>query len=500
MQLHYKIVIMFIGSLWLINLLYAMPMEPALPPSQGVEVLATPQEQNVLASSITPVMSSVVDNAMMTTSGIDSAMQQKTGDQGVTGNINQIITQIVSTKKLLKGQINELDNKLSEVRASIAIIRKNSTDILSKTQEADAQALLNISNAELSKITTNQKFINDVFLPAFDGNITKIKALLTEGQAAFNTRQENEQASIVSQAQAPIISAPIQQDMIQEAIKQSPQLSEKRSVEKGNTVSSFVGAVIQKIADFFIGLKNIIMPDKKQVSVQDKKKMVNIENNQKTSTKNMVVLQLKEADEAIKQLDEQQKTIDKKLLSLEQNTTTFINALQAIPQRTCISTISQELSREAISQDPKWKQLAMFIVSGLLDATASIVKGIKYVFNTIYDLFFSRIISRFVTSVQEKIKVDGKKESLQHQELKTKIVTQEKVSNFTSSLPVAVPDSANIQPLLPELAPAMSSLVTTTTTGPDMMQQPTPDNRALPQVSAQQPVQQAGDMPGMPMV
>ncbi len=266
MQLHYKIVIMFIGSLWLINLLYAMPMEPALPPSQGVEVLATPQEQNVLASSITPVMSSVVDNAMMTTSGIDSAMQQKTGDQGVTGNINQIITQIVSTKKLLKGQINELDNKLSEVRASIAIIRKNSTDILSKTQEADAQALLNISNAELSKITTNQKFINDVFLPAFDGNITKIKALLTEGQAAFNTRQENEQASIVSQAQAPIISAPIQQDMIQEAIKQSPQLSEKRSVEKGNTVSSFVGAVIQKIADFFIGLKNIIMPDKKQDS------------------------------------------------------------------------------------------------------------------------------------------------------------------------------------------------------------------------------------------
>jgi Na+-transporting methylmalonyl-CoA/oxaloacetate decarboxylase gamma subunit len=415
--------------------------------------------------------------------------------------LNQIIDEIKTTKKTLKDQIKQLDDKLNETRADVASMRKNSSEILSKAQEAEAQALLTTINTGLSKISTTQTFVSGDFSRTFEGNITKIQSLIEQGQGVIKTLQAKGYQYQILQAQIQSIEEKTKEIAAKEALAKEKLAAQPKKEGIWDTITDFFAKAALRIKKFFIGIKNIFAPESKDLkdvkktpeSVDVKKKVTEAAVSPSTptptvssTTQNLITSQLKEADTTIKQLEDQQKSIDQKLASLEQSTTNFIESLKSIHP---VAKSTAQLIKEEHSQEPTWKRLILFVTSEILDAVAFMVNGIKFVFKTIYNYFFSEIVNRFVGDVKEKIKEDEAKEKQSQTKRDKGIAT-------TAGSTVNNPPQQTQSP--PPVESSSGVMPSTTMSTPAQASAPSSMPSSMPTQLPSTPTP-AGGMPSMPM-
>ncbi len=329
--------------------------------------------------------------------------------------IDPILEEIQNTKKAIKDQIKQLDDKLAEARNEVATMRKNSSDILAKAQETEAQALLNTINASTAKITATQSFIDGDFSRTFDGNIAKIQAAIQKGQSLIKSLQEKGYQQQIAQAQIKAMEDNAKPAAEAEAAAKSIAKKQQTQGFTWDSVTKFFAKVVRRIKRVFEAepeLAKGTQPKKNEapIDVAEKKKIVepiiattppSITPTISPITQGLITSQLNSAETTMKKLDEQQRAIGEKLLSLEKSTTTLVDTLKGVQP-------AEKLTEKA--KEPQWKRIAMLITSEILDGIAFIVSGIKYIVTSIYDYFFSGMVNRVVSDVKEKIKEDDKQQ------------------------------------------------------------------------------------------
>lgn len=370
--------------------------------------------------------------------------------------LNQVVEGIKTAKKALKDQIKQLDDKLAEARAEVAGMRKNSTEILAKAQEAEAQTLLNTMTESLKKVSASQAAIAGDFSKTFDDNITKIQNLIKQGQDIVKALQAKGTQQQISQAQQQAV-----EEITKPAAKEATVTAQPKTEGFWGSITEFLAKAIRHIKKFFTTAKTIISPETKEAV---KKKIGEPGTGPagpttaptvataavstatvSTATQNLITTKLNEADATIKQLETQQKSIDQKLLLLDQNTANFTDALKNIQ--------STATPQEVSPQEPKWKRLIMFIFSQMLDVVDFVLGGIRTGIKTIYGYFFAPTVNQFVSDVKEKIKEEELKEQkpLAKKDEKAKATESTKLPEPQSSTPAQTAQTpVTSQPVTPQ--------------------------------------------------
>lgn len=404
-----------------------MPMSgtpPSQPAAAPTATVASPTPMGMPTNATTPqppaaqgmpsAMPSGMPTAMPTSTTTPTATSTEVAQQEIT-QLNQIIENIKTAKKELKDQLKQIDDKLSETRTDIAGMRKSSSEILSKAQEADAQALLNTINASLTKVSATQTLVTGDLLRSFDGNIAKIQSLIEQGQALVKTIQAKGYQHQIAQSQLQTLEEKTKATAAAQAAAKEKLEAQKKQAGVWHSITGFFAKATHRIKNFFIGIKKIFTGEDKETKTTRSKQPRSLDVKKKTAeqpatiastvlpaTQQLITTQLAAAETSLKQLDEHQKAIEQKLSSLDQNTAGFAETLKLMQP-------TSKPSKADESHEPKWKQVAMFITSEFLDACAFVVSGVKFVLKTIYDYFFAGIINRFVGDVKEKIKEEESK-------------------------------------------------------------------------------------------
>ncbi len=469
-----------------------MPSTPPPPAMPGV-MPGTPPP--ALPATIPGAPSASTLGQPVPTAG--AAMQA--GAQQEINQLNKIIEDIQNAKKALKDQIKQLDDKINEARTEVASMRKKSSEILSKAQESEAQALLNTINTGLGKITATQTQLSGDFSKTFNDTATKIQNLIQQGQDVVKSLIAKGYQYQITQAQMQTLEEKTKTTAAQEAQKKAAAIAAQKKTDGiWGSITQFFAKAISRIKKIFTRAQDIVTSDK-QASPKEvvKKKIVEPAPQPTTgviptvssNTKTLITTQLAAADTTIKQIETQQKTIEQKLQSLDQSTTSFIDALKNIQTKPVAARTRQEETTE-----PKWKRLSMLVFSELLDATAYVLGGIKYVFMSIYHYFFAPTVQRLVSDEKEKIKEEEK--SIKKTQTKEAKSAPKPTSPPAPSTPPNQLAPATTPNVTPPPVPASTGMPGATPPPPPS----TPTSGmpgAMPSPSA---MPEAGGMMGMPMM
>lgn len=384
------------------------PQTPPAPLQTITPVVPTPPATPAVQTTVTPAPAPTLIPAV-----------QPTADKSVQANpveFDQIATalaQLQNARNAIADTMKELDDKMQNARSDTAQAKKLSLSILSKTNEAEANAAFDQVNALLQKLQGYQTDVQNQTSKTIDQNYNQMQTQFAVIQEKIRNLQSRGVTLQVEQAEIIVAKAEAQ---LKELKKDTDTIKQETVETKGFVHSFFSG-----IADWFVaGGKAIyntyrtvieyLAGQPKSLTDADQKKK---SNNTVTpnATNQSVAPTLPTPDkvrELLDQCNQLTKTVELSYISLQERSLRLEESIatwgKSSPAYARLTKLDIKNSDESSTElTSRLKQNIVEIFSWLLDGCMAVIHKIIWIVKTIYNTLFAGLVNKlFIGNVKDE--------------------------------------------------------------------------------------------------